>query len=435
MLTSSKINGGINGTIKIPGDKSISHRSIIIPSISNGICEISNLLMSEDVIHTINALRALGVKILTNQDKTIVYGNGLNGLKQSNKPIYLGNSGTSARLLCGLLAAQTFESTISGDASLSKRPMKRITYPLEKMGAKFQSENNKMPIIIKGKSLKPIEYEIPIPSAQVKSGIILAALKTSGQTKIIENNITRDHTEIMLDYFGADIKIQNEINKKIISINGNVELKSKNILVPSDLSSSSFLIVAALINKNSKINIENININPSRDGILRALKLMQADITIYNRREINGEMIADIVAQSSKLKGCVLEADMAKLMIDEYPILAIAASFAETPSIFRGLSELKVKESNRLELIKINLINCGIDCNVSNDDLYINPSNKKLMKNSIIRTDFDHRIAMAFAILGSLVDNNIKILDSESINTSFPKFTELFNKVGGKIIG
>ena len=434
MLISSKIHNGINGEIKIPGDKSISHRSIIIPSISKGISEVTNILKSDDVIHTMNAFKLMGVKIEEVKDKIIIYGRGLNSLDKPKKQIYLGNSGTSARLLLGLLASQNFISDLSGDISLSSRPMGRIMDPLNLMGSKIDSTDNKLPIRIYGQKLKPISYTVPVPSAQVKSGLILAALNTNGVTKIIEKDITRDHTEIMLESFGADIDIKKENKYKQISITGKKELMSKNIDVPSDLSSSAFFIVACLINKNSKLTLKNINVNPSRNGILRALKKMRAKIDIKNKRYLNNEIIADLNIEYSKLEGVELDKEMAKLMIDEYPILSIAASFAETPSIFRGLKELKIKESNRLELIYQNLIRCGVSAEVKDDDLYIYPNKEYAIKDSNIITKFDHRIAMAFSIMGTRLNENLKILESECINTSFPNFFKSFNSVGGKLI-
>jgi len=434
MLISSKIRNGINGEIKIPGDKSISHRSIIIPSISKGISEISNILKSDDVIHTMNAFKLMGVKIEEVKDKIIIYGRGLNSLDKPKKQIYLGNSGTSSRLLLGLLASQNFISDLSGDISLSSRPMGRIMDPLNLMGAKIESTDNKLPIRIYGQKLKPISYTVPVPSAQVKSGLILAALNTNGISKIVEKDITRDHTEIMLESFGADIDIKKENKYKQISITGKKELISRNIDVPSDLSSSAFFIVACLINKNSKLTLKNINVNPSRNGILRALKKMKAKIDIKNKRYLNNEIIADLNIEYSKLEGVELDKEMAKLMIDEYPILSIAASFAETPSIFRGLKELKIKESNRLELIYQNLNRCGVRAEVKDDDLYIYPNKEYAIKDSNIITKFDHRIAMAFSVMGTRLNKDLKILESECINTSFPNFFKSFNSVGGKLI-
>ncbi len=432
-MKSNKINDGIVGNIIIPSDKSISHRSIIIPSISVGISEVKNLLMSDDVIHTLNAFKAMGVKIEKKDKKIIIYGKGLNSLTKPNKNIYLGNSGTSARLLTGLLASQKFETILEGDNSLSSRPMARIMNPLKLMGAEFENVSETLPLKIIGKKLTKSTIEIEIPSAQIKSGLILAALNTEGVSHIIEKNITRDHTENMLKSFGADIKIDKNNNQTSIYIKGKKELKSNNIDVPSDLSSSAFFIIAALINKGSKINLNNININPSRNGILKALKKMGAKINIGNQRTISGEIVADLKVEYSELIGCELDSDMAKFMIDEYPILSIAAAFAKGKSIFRGLKELRFKESNRLELIRLNLVNCGCDCEIINDDLIIKPSEEYIPKNNKIRTDFDHRIAMSFAVMGSKVGNLI-IEDSDSINTSFPNFIEKFNSAGGNIL-
>ena len=373
-MISNKIKDKILGNINIPSDKSISHRSIIIPSISMGISEINNLLMSDDVLHTLNAFKTLGVKIEKSNDKIIIYGKGLNSLKKPHRSIYLGNSGTSARLLTGLLASQTFETILEGDQSLSSRPMARIMDPLKLMGAEFENISGTLPLKIIGKKLNKSTIEIEIPSAQIKSGLILAALNIEGVSHIIEKNITRDHTENMLKSFGADINVEKKNNQTSIYINGKKELKSNNINVPSDLSSSAFFIIAALINKGSKINLNNININPSRDGILKALKKMGAKINTKNQRTVSGEIVADLDVEYSNLIGCELDAEMAKFMIDEYPILSVAAAFAKGTSVFRGLKELKVKESDRLELIRLNLVNCGCDCQVINDDLIIRPS-------------------------------------------------------------
>ena len=432
-MITNKISSGINGTIKIPGDKSISHRSIIIPSISKGISEIKNILMSDDVMHTLDAFKSLGVKIIKKNNKIIIHGMGLNSLSKAKKNIYLGNSGTSARLLTGLLASQPFITTLEGDKSLTSRPMKRIIDPLKIMGAKFDNKSGTLPLTIIGSKLKSSKIEIEIPSAQIKSGLILAAINTKGVSNIVERNITRDHTENMLESFGADIDIKKNGSETSIIINGKQELISKNIDVPSDLSSSAFFIVAALINEGSKISMSNININPTRDGILKALKKMGANINIKNFRTLSGEIVADIDVEYSKLSGCELDAEMAKLMIDEYPILSVAAAFANGPSLFKGLKELKVKESDRLELIKLNLNNCGCECQVINDDLLIKPSkNYKLLDNNI-RTDFDHRIAMAFTVMGSKI-GGLFIEDAESINTSFPNFINIFNNAGGNIL-
>ena len=432
-MISNFIKNGINGTPIIPGDKSISHRSVIIPSISNGICEIDNILKSEDVLNTINAFKKMGVKIEEVSEKLIIYGNGLNSLKKPTNEIFLGNSGTSARLLTGLLSSQKFDSVLKGDESLSKRPMGRIAEPLNNMNAKINTSNGTLPITIKGNELKAAKIDLKIPSAQIKSGIMLASLNTEGETNIIENRVTRDHTEIMLEAFGANIDVKNTGNRKIIKIIGKKELHSKNIVVPNDLSSSSFFIVSALINKNSNLVLKGINNNPTRNGLLLALKKMGAKMTFYNKRFSNNEIICDINISSSDLNGCELGPEFADLMIDEYPILAIAASFADSPSIFRGLKELKVKESDRLKLIVYNLQNCGVDCKTENNDLYINPSKNYKIKSKNIKTDYDHRIAMSFAIMGTKI-GPLNIAESNSINTSFPNFKDELNRLGGNIL-
>ena len=429
-MISNVITKGINGMPKIPGDKSISHRSIIIPSISNGICEINNILKSEDVLHTLNALRSMGVNISENKNKIIIHGKGLNSLRAAKREIYLGNSGTSARLLTGLLASQKFKSILTGDKSLSSRPMKRIADPLTKMNAKIYTTNGSLPLSIESSNLKPVNFDLKIPSAQIKSGLLLAALNTKGETNIIENKVTRDHTEIMLKSFGANIEMKNISNKKIIKIIGQKELVANDIDVPNDLSSSAFFIVSALINKNSKIILQNSNNNPSRNGIILALKKMGAKIKLINNRSNNNENICDIEVVSSDLHGCELGPEFADLMIDEYPILSIAATFAKSPSVFRGLKELRVKESDRLKLILLNLQKCGVNCKTENDDLYIFPSKEYQIKNNLIQTDFDHRIAMAFSIMGTKL-GPLNIKDSDSINTSFPTFKNEFNNIGG----
>ncbi len=432
-MISSSITNGINGYANVPGDKSISHRSIIIPSISNGVSEINNILKSEDVLHTLKAFKEMGVKVEENNNKLIIFGKGLNSLKKPKSEIYLGNSGTSARLLTGLLSSQKFDTVLTGDKSLSKRPMRRISDPLHKMNARINSSNGKLPLKIEGSELKCTKIDLDIPSAQIKSGLLLAGLNTKGETTITENKITRDHTEIMLESFGAEIDVRKNNNNKLIKIIGKKELISKNIDVPNDLSSSAFFIVSALINNNSKVVLRNINNNPTRNGLLFALEKMGAKIKLLNKRISNNENICDIEVLSTNLNGCELGPEIADLMIDEYPILAIAASFASTPSIFRGLKELRVKESDRLKLILLNLQNCGVNCKTENDDLFIYPSKNYEIVSNIIQTDFDHRIAMAFCIMGTRI-GPLKISDSESINTSFPNFKSELNKLGGRII-
>ena len=360
------------------------------------------------------------------------YKNQIESLKQPKKNLYLGNSGTSARLLTGLLASQKFDSVLTGDKSLSSRPMKRITNPLTEMGAKIKTKDGKLPLQISGSILKNSKIQIDIPSAQIKSGLILAALNTNGTSYINEQHITRDHTEIMLNSFGADIEVNKNGNSSEIKITGKKSLTPKNIEVPADLSSSAFFIVAALINKNSNVTLENININPTRNGLLIALEKMGAKIEVSNKKIRAGEIVADLNIKSSELNGCELDQEIAKLMIDEFPILSIAASQANSPSHFKGLDELRVKESDRLDLINRNLNNCGCFSEIKDNDLFIDPTKNKEIVDPEIRTDFDHRIAMSFAVLGSKI-GKLHINEAESISTSFPTFKEQFNKAGGNL--
>ena len=434
-IKSCPINKPIKGSITLPGDKSISHRSIIISSISNGRTIISNILKSEDVNNTLKVIKNLGVKTKTNKNNLYIYGKGLKSLKKPKKILYMGNSGTSARLLIGLLAGQNFNSIILGDKSLSKRPMGRIIKPLSKMGAKIQSNNNKLPIKIFGSmKLKASRHLLNIPSAQIKSGLLLASLNIYGKTKIVEKWKTRDHTEIMLKSFKAKISLKKQVGSRIIELTGKKELKATKLNIPGDFSSAAFLIVAALIQEGSSITLKNVNLNPTRIGLLKTLVSMGGNIKIKNTKYQNGEKVGNIFVKYSKLKGCNLNSKITPTMIDEYPILSVAASCASGPSIFRGLNELKVKESNRLKLINENLIKCGVNSKIKGSDLIIHPSNFKINKIIKVKTNQDHRIAMSFAILGMKTKKGIIIDNAEYINTSFPNFVKTVNKLGARII-
>ena len=435
-IKSNPIQKPLKGSVEIPGDKSISHRSLIIPSISKGKSIISNILESEDVSNTLKALKLLNIKIVKKNKKIIIYGKGFKSLKKPNKKLYFGNSGTTARLMTGLLAGQNFNTKITGDKSLLKRPMGRIINPLLKMGAKFKSTNKKLPYTILGNpNLKKITYRMPVASSQIKSGIILACLNIKGRTKIIESSITRDHTELMLKNFKANISIVKKNSKKIIIINGTKELKATNINIPGDFSSASFFIVAGLLIKGSKILLKKINLNPTRTGLIKALSKMGANIKISKTKTINGEKIGDISVKYTKLIGCTLNKKIVPTMIDEYPILAIAAANATSPSKFKGLKELRVKESNRLIAIKENLTKFGIKCHIENNDMTIYPKKNinEIKKDIIIDSKKDHRIAMAFIVFGMLGSKKVIIKDAEFINTSFPTFIKEFNKIGAKI--
>jgi len=434
IIKSYPVKKPLRGSLIIPGDKSISHRSIIISSISNGKSIVSNILESEDVSNTLNAIKNLGVKIQKKNNKLIIHGRGLKSLKIPKKELYLGNSGTTARLITGLLANQSFNSKLTGDTSLSKRPMDRIINPLKKMGASFKSKNKMLPLVIKGKiNLKPLNYKLPFPSSQIKSGLLLACLNTKGYSKIIETSITRDHTELMLKEFKANIFITKKNNYKKILIKGKKELKACNISVPGDFSSASFFIVAALLIKGSNVTLKNINLNPTRTGLLKALSLMKGNIKLKNIKIINKEKVGDIVVKYSKLNGCYLNKKIASTMIDEYPILSIAAAHAIGPSKFTGLKELRLKESDRLKSISDNLKKFNIKCSIKNNNITINPSVDKKNKIVKINSKKDHRVAMSFSIMGMLSKKGVIIKNSEYINTSFPNFISKINSIGAQI--
>lgn len=425
-----KYRSALKGNINIAADKSISHRSLIFSALANGKNIISNLLESEDVLNTAKALEQMGVDI-RKKDHGIyeVIGSGVAGLTEPEDVLNLGNSGTGARLLMGLVTPFNFKSFFTGDKSLRSRPMRRIFDPMGEIGAKITArQTNQLPAVIEGTNEAiAINYTMPKASAQIKSSILLAALNIIGKTTIIEPNLCRDHTEIMMKYFGLDIIIENltEGGHKI-SYQGGQEFSAKDILIPNDISSAAFFIVAALIIPNSKITLENIGLNKLRDGIIETLLEMGADIEITNNRESGGELVADIQARHSQLKAINIPADRVARMIDEYPIIAIAAAHAKGVTRMCNLSELKVKESNRLLAIYENIIKCGIDAKMGEDDLEIIGGMEKLDNIPKITTYHDHRIAMSFFILGLTMENGLEIDDTSMINTSFPKFLELF---------
>lgn len=433
-LKSSK-STSLSGKINVPGDKSISHRSLMLSSIAIGTAKITGILEGEDVIATANALRKLGVNIKKENDIWYVDGVGVGGLHEPEAVLDMGNAGTGARLMMGLVSPYNFNTIFTGDASLCKRPMARVTVPLEKMGARFLTRSgNRLPLTVIGSSeLIPITYELPVASAQVKSAIILAGINTPGITTVIENEATRDHTELMLRGLGAEITTQEKEGKRHISIKGYPKLKTIDIKVPSDPSSAAFPIVAAIITPDSEITVKNVCMNPNRTGLFITLQEMGADITIFNERVEAGEQVADITARSSKLKGIKVPASRAPSMIDEYPVLSVAASVAEGTTIMEGLAELKVKESNRLQAIADGLVENGVKCEVGEESLTVHGG--KVQGGGLVKTHMDHRIAMSFLIMGMVSENPITVDDGEMINTSFPGFVEIMNKAGTKISG
>ena len=422
-------SGPLSGSIKVPGDKSISHRSIMLGSIAEGVTRVSGFLEGDDSLATLNAFKEMGVAIQREGSNVTIQGVGMNGLKEPRKPLNLGNSGTSIRLMSGLLSAQTFDSVLCGDESLSSRPMGRVINPLQEMGADISGNDSKPPLVIKGgKQLSAIEYTLPVASAQIKSCLLLAGLYSEGTTSIIENGISRDHTERMLKGFGYDVI--SSPNK--ISLLGGGTLKGCEIEVPSDISSAAFFMVAGCISENSSIHLNSVNINPTRTGVIDILKLMGGNIELSNERLQAGELIADIKVTSSRLKGIEIPENLVPLAIDEFPVLFIAASCAEGETILTGAKELRVKESDRIQVMADGLTSLGIKNEVLEDGIRISGGEFKKQTNSI-RSHHDHRISMAFAIASVRSKFDIEIEGVDNVKTSFPNFIELANSIGMKI--
>lgn len=433
--STSSLSNGLRGEISTPGDKSISHRCVILSSIAIGESRIEGLLGSTDVICTIEAMKSLGANISLNSNKCIINGIGIGSLIEPKKPLDFGNSGTAARLIMGLVSTHPIKSVFVGDASLSKRPMGRVIDPLTEFGTEFELTSSEFfPIVVNGAKLPiPISYETSVPSAQVKSAVLLAGLNTPGITSVIEKQKTRDHTERLLEIYGYQIDIIEEKQKTKISITGQESLTSVNIVVPGDPSSAAYPVVAGLICKNSNVTVKNVLMNPTRDGIYKSLEEMGAKIDFTNKKFQAGEDVHDILVESSHLKAIDIPASRAPSMIDDYPVLAVAASIAEGTSIFRGLSELKVKESNRLSGIKHFLEVNGVNVAIKNDDLIIEGNPKGIKGGGIINTNLDHRIAMSSLILGLISDSPVSIDDTKTIDTSFPGFINLMRALGAKI--
>ena len=417
----------LTGEIFIPGDKSITHRAIMLGSLSNGRLDIKNSLLSEDCKRTIDAFIKLGVDITIDDTTISIYGKGLNALKPPCSIIDAGNSGTLARLISGVLAVQNFDSSISGDSSLVKRPMKRIIDPLTIAGANISSNNNLMPLSFKqsGK-LKVINYTCLIPSAQIKSCLILASLFLDGTSIIKETIKTRDHTERMLQFLDYPISIDD----KIISINGNGTIVAKDIRIPSDISSASFLIVGALIAPNSNIILKSIGINPLRTGIIDVLIKMGADIKMINHTNIGNELVADIIVRSSVLNPVNLSGDIISRLIDELPILFIACACCEGISVIKDIEELRHKESDRIKSMEEGLTNLGIKVESTTNSIKISGGS---FKGGIVNSNSDHRVAMSFLIAGLVSLKPITIIDTDNINTSFPNFVDILRDQNNEI--
>ncbi|MBF7694653.1 bifunctional prephenate dehydrogenase/3-phosphoshikimate 1-carboxyvinyltransferase [Acinetobacter rathckeae] len=424
------------GTFTIPGDKSVSHRSIMFGSIADGTTNVTGFLEGEDALATLQAFKDMGVQIEGPKDgKVTIHGVGMSGLKAPTKALYMGNSGTSMRLLSGMLAAQQFDTVMTGDASLSKRPMERIAKPLRAMGANIQTTGEKgtPPVSITGQqALKGIHYELPMASAQVKSGILLAGLWAAGETSVVEPEPTRDHTERMLRAFGYDVKTEGNT----ITLSGGGKLVGTDIQVPSDISSAAFFMVGAAICEDSDVTLEAVGINPTRTGVIEILKQMGADISVNNPRIAGGEPIADIRIRGTRtLKGIHIPEDQVPLAIDEFPALFVAASCAEGRTVLTGAAELRVKESDRIQVMVDGLQAMGIDCTPTADGIIIEGKGKSgdwspIFKGAEVQSHHDHRIAMSFSIAGIRASEKVTIHGTETVATSFPTFTQLANEAG-----
>lgn len=421
--------GRVNGEIRVPGDKSISHRSIMFGSLAEGTTTVTGFLEGEDSLNTLRAFRAMGVDIQGPENgKVVIQGVGMHGLKDPQKEIDLGNSGTSIRLMSGLLSSQSFPLTLKGDASLSKRPMKRVTDPLALMGAEIETaEGGRPPLKMSGGAqLKGIHYDLPMASAQVKSCVLLAGLYAEGETSVTEPAPTRDHTERMLRGFGYDVKTEG--NR--MSLQGGGKLVAADIDVPADISSAAFFMVAASIAPNSELLLQHVGINPTRTGVIAILKLMGANIELDNQREVGGEPVADIRVKSAQLKGIQIPEELVPLAIDEFPALFIAAACADGQTVLTGAEELRVKESDRIQVMVDGLQELGIDAVGTPDGAVINGGQ---IKSGAVEVHDDHRIAMSFSVSALRAEGEIVVKDCEHVATSFPNFVELARQVGIKL--
>jgi 3-phosphoshikimate 1-carboxyvinyltransferase len=429
--------GPLKGDITVPGDKSISHRALIFGGLAVGETRIDGLLEGEDVLRTAAAMRALGASVeRVGAGAWRVHGVGIGGLSEPAQALDMGNSGTGARLLIGLVAAHPFTSVFIGDASLSRRPMARVTTPLEQMGARFVTrQGGRLPLAVIGASAPmPIRYRSPVPSAQVKSAILLAGLNTPGETTVIEAEATRDHTERLLKHFGATVRVgPAPEGGQAITVVGQPELVAKPITVPGDPSSAAFAAVAALTVPGSNVTIRGVGMNPLRDGLYRTLAEMGADIARTNQREVGGEPVADLVVRAGRLKGVLVPAERAPSMIDEYPILAMVAAAAEGPTVMQGLAELRVKESDRLGAVARGLAACGVQVEATADSMTVTGRGGPPTGGGTVASEMDHRIAMSFLVLGLAAEQPVTVDDGSFIDTSFPGFADLMRRLGGRI--
>lgn len=420
----SKVKG-FSGEVTVPGDKSISHRSVMLGSLAKGTTEVYGFLQGADCLSSIDCFRKMGVEIENNKDVVTIKGRGLRGLTEPKDILDVGNSGTTTRLMSGILAAQQFTSRVNGDASIQKRPMGRIITPLSMMGADILSEkgNGCAPLVINGCKLKGVHYDSPVASAQVKSAILFAGLYADGETSVTEPAVSRNHTELMFEEFGVDISCQG----KTVTVKPADELFARKIVVPGDISSAAYFIVAGLITPDSCITIKNVGINPTRDGIIRVCQAMGADITIEKTSGDIGEPTADITVRTSSLKGCEIGGDIIPTLIDEIPAIAILACFAEGETIIKNAEELKVKESNRIDVMVNNLKAMGADIEATDDGMIIRGGRE--LKGAVIDSRLDHRIAMSFTVAAMNASGETEIVGGECVDISYPNFYSDINKL------
>ncbi|MDZ4735472.1 MAG: 3-phosphoshikimate 1-carboxyvinyltransferase [Rhodospirillaceae bacterium] len=426
----------LRGRIDVPGDKSISHRALMLGALAVGRSRIEGLLEGEDVLNTARAMRALGAGIVRDASgHWLVDGVGIGGLAEPDDMLDFGNAGTGVRLALGLLSGHRMTAFVTGDASLRRRPMGRVMAPLAQMGARFTArDGDRLPLAIVGSdALLPIEYRLPVPSAQVKSAVLLAGLAAPGITRVIEPEPTRDHSERMLRHFGATVTIDDGSDARIVSLVGQPELTGRDVRVSGDPSSAAFPLVAALIVKGSDLTIANVGMNKLRIGLIETLREMGAAIEIVDAREEAGEPVADLRVRAGALEGVTVPASRAPSMIDEYPILAMAAACADGTTVMEGLAELRVKESDRLAAVAEGLASCGVAVEVGPDRLVVHGSLRPPEGGAVIASGLDHRIAMSFLVLGLAANKPVAVDDARPIDTSFPGFVELMAGLGADI--
>ena len=429
----SKPARALTGRLRVPGDKSISHRALMLGGLATGETRIRGLLEAEDVLNTAKAMTALGCPVSKEGDTWRVLGRGVGGLMQPTGDLDFGNAGTGTRLMMGIIAGHDMRVRLTGDASLSRRPMGRVLDPLAKMGVEVEGGAKQLPLVMRGTSeLVPIVYKLPVPSAQIKSAVLLAGLHALGKTTVIEPEATRDHTERMLRHFGGTVEVTEEADGRHVTVTGGTELAGRDVTVPGDPSSAAFLIAAALMVPGSDVTIEGVLVNPTRIGLYTTLQEMGADLTFLNAREEGGEPIADLRARTSKLKGVRVPAARAPSMIDEYPILACIAALAEGETRMDGLAELKVKESDRLAATAAGLVANGVAARVDGDSLIVRGA-ERVRGGGTVATHLDHRIAMAFLTLGLISEAAIVVDDTAMIATSFPDFQGFMEGLGATL--